>query len=404
MFGWEFPPFNSGGLGIACQGIAHALSEAGDEVIFVVPKRLPVSHPGIRFVHADIDQLSLYEVGSGVHPYAQMGSYATDAFGMPLYGSDLIDEVERYALAARRIAAMEPHDVIYAHDWLSFGAGEAAREVSGKPLITHVHATEHERTGGHGANALIERLESRGLHAADAVIAVSKRTRRIIHEKYAVPLERIAVVHNGIDAQTAPQGDVQTSRLHTLKDAGYKLVLFMGRITLQKGPDYFIRAAARVAAHDPKALFVVAGAGDMERRVMELAAQLGIGERVLFPGFLRGSEQREAIALADVFVMPSVEEPFGLVALEAMHAGVPTIVSKQSGVSELVRHALTADFWDTDELANKMLFVLNAKMCRTVLAREGRAESLGLTWQRATAHIRAVMDVLSPPAFSYVYA
>ncbi|MDB5195006.1 MAG: hypothetical protein JWO84_190 [Parcubacteria group bacterium] len=401
MFGWEFPPFNSGGLGVACQGITGALARGGAEVTFVVPKRLPVSLSYARLITTDLENVEVHAVDSGIHPYAASGSYAKHEDGTPVYGDGLVGEVARYARAAGRIASISSPDVIYAHDWLSFGAGMHAKRLTGKPLIAHVHATEFERSGGHSLNQHIFELEKEGLHFADRVIAVSERTKQIIMRHYGVPAEKIAVVHNGIDIHTALTPSTAPSRLTKLKENGTKIVLFMGRITLQKGPDYFVRAAKRVLEHDPKVLFVVAGSGDMERSTMELAASLGIGEHVLFTGFLRGQEQYETCALADLFVMPSVAEPFGLAALEAMRIGTPVLVSKQSGIAEAARHLLTADFWDTEEMANKMLFLLDSPELAQTLSRKAKRESSLLTWTRAGEKIRDLIDELAPPSYSY---
>ncbi len=406
MFGWEFPPFNSGGLGVASEGIARSLADLGAELTLVVPKRLPLSFPYARLVSAEIEKLTMYGIHSELHPYKSTGTHAVLADGTPVYGKDLPSQVRAYAHAAKKIAAEIPHDVIYAHDWLSFGAGMEAKSLSGKPLIAHVHATEYERNGENGGNEEIYALERAGIHAADRVIAVSGRTRNAIVSQYGVPPAKVAVVHNGIDEKSALSGgNPDTSRLKVLKDAGYKLVLFMGRLTLQKGPDYLLKAAKRVLEYDDKVMFVIAGAGDMERALVRQAAELGIGDNVLFPGFLRGAEQHEACALADLFVMPSVSEPFGLSALEAMRLGVPALVSKQSGIAEATKHVLTSDFWDTEEMANKILFTLHAKNLKRMLAREGRRESERLSWGAAAGKIRGLFnDALAPapaPAFAY---
>ncbi len=403
MFGWEFPPFNSGGLGVACQGITGALARGGADVTFVVPKRLSLSLPYARLVSADLENIEVLAVNSGIHPYAASGSYATLEDGTPVYGNDLVSEVARYASAAGGIARSQPHDVIYAHDWLSFGAGIAAKRHTGKPLIAHVHATEYERSGGLSMNATIFGLEKEGLRLADRIIAVSERTKRIIVEQYGIRAEKIEVVHNGIDVHTALTPSVGPSRLLALKKAGHKLVLFMGRITLQKGPDYFVHAAAEVLKKDPSVLFLVAGSGDMERRVMELAALLGIGDKVLFTGFLRGQEQYEACKLADLFVMPSVSEPFGLVALEAMRIGTPVLVSKQSGVVEAAKNVLAVDFWDTQEMARQMLHVLESPEKAALMARYAKRECAQLTWTRAAGKIRTLIDELVPTPLPYVY-
>ncbi len=236
------------------------------------------------------------------------------------------------------------------------------------------------------------------MHAADHVVAVSGRTKRVVVDRYGIPERKVRVVWNGIDETTAPSPDSSMpERLSSLKKAGYKIVLFLGRITIQKGPDYFVRAARRVIDRDPNVLFILAGSGDLERQMMHLAASLGIADKILFPGFLRGHDQHEAYALADLFVMPSISEPFGLAALEAMRVGTPVIVSKQSGVAEAVASALKVDFWDVEKMADLMLSVLDSPALRDELSRKGSAEAARLTWDRSAGEIRSLIDGLVVP-------
>ena len=402
MFGWEFPPFNSGGLGVACYGLVRALSRKNLDIVFVMPKRLPDSIPFAKMVSAELDQtnnpMTKYEVNSLVTPYVSSETYARYDDGTPVYGSDLISEARRYAHFGAAIAAKEPHDLIYAHDWLSFGAGRAAKQVSKRPLIAHVHSTEFDRTGNGTADQNIYDLERAGMHEADRVVAVSGRTKKIVVDRYSVPHDKVHVVWNGIDKDTAPSPDSSIpGRLMAFKRAGYKIVLFLGRITIQKGPDYFVRAARRVINRDPDVLFILAGSGNMERQMIHLAASLGIADKILFPGFLRGAEQHEAYALADLFVAPSVSEPFGLTTLEAMRIGTPVIVSKQSGVAEAVIHALQVDFWDVDKMADLMLSVLESPSLRAELSKNGAAEVAHLTWDRSADKLRDFMDELTSP-------
>lgn len=419
MFGWEFPPFNSGGLGVACAGLARALSKCGLDITFVVPKRLPNGVSYATMLSADIDNvtglegienITIHAINSPVTPYVTRDGYTATQVcwedGTPIYGNDLISEARRYALMGGRLARCVPHDLIYAHDWLAFGAGCAAKHVSHRPLLAHIHSTEFDRSGGNTVDQRVYDLERTGLHTADRVIAVSNRTRQTVIDHYGVSAERVHAVWNGIDEHTAPAHDAPATeaRLAALKRAGYKIVLFLGRITIQKGPDYFIRAAARVAAHEPKAIFVMAGSGDMERQMMHLAASLGIADRVLFPGFLRGRDQYEAYKLADLFVVPSVSEPFGLTALEAMRLGVPTIVSKQSGVAEALTSNFTVDFWDIDKMAEMMRAVLGSPVLRAKLKAQGLADAATLTWDRAAESIREHVDHLfADRAFAPVY-
>ncbi len=392
MFGWEFPPFNSGGLGVACLGLTRALSALGIKVIFVMPKKLDIKAPWTQLIFADGSDVVLHAFDSGLTPYLGSKSYASERDN-PVYGPDLFSEVARYALFGGTIGREERFDVIYAHDWLSFGAGMAAKRVSGKPLIVHVHATEFDRSGGGSVNQDIYEIERAGMHAADSVIAVSQFTKKIIIDHYGVPAEKVRVVHNGIDEGTAPRSDT-LPRLRAWKRTGNKIILFLGRITLQKGPDYFLRAAAKVVRKNPNTVFVLSGSGDMEGEMMRLAASLGISDRVFFTGFLHDAERDEMYAAADLFVMPSVSEPFGIAPLEAMKAGTPVIISKQSGVSEVVRHALKVDFWDVDEIANKMSSVVGYPGLSTTLAENGRREADNLTWADAAQKVDAIMHEL----------
>jgi len=292
------------------------------------------------------------------------------------YGQDLFGDAERYAKMVVALARRERFDVIHAHDWLTYPAGLALKAVSGKPLVCHIHATEFDRGGGN-ANPAVYGIERAGLNGADMVAAVSMLTKNICVEKYGVDPDRVAVVYNGVEQESA-----QPEREHRI-EAGDKIVLFLGRITLQKGPEYFIRAAKRVLEKLENVKFVVAGSGDMAVRMIEEAAALGIGHKVLFTGFLRGRDVERVFQMADLYVMPSVSEPFGIAPLEAMHHGTPVLISKQSGVAEILTHALKVDFWDTDEMANKILAVLRHPPLSRTLKEHGAFEVRRLTWDGA---------------------
>ncbi len=393
MFGWEFPPFNSGGLGVACLGLTRALSSLGMEVIFVMPKKLDIAAPWTRLIFAEGDEIALRPFDSRLTPYITSKSYVR-AQGESIYGPDLFNEVARYADFGAKIAHEEQFDIIYAHDWLSFGAGLAAKEASGKPLVVHVHATEFDRSGGESVNQEVYDIERAGMEQADGIVAVSEFTKRIIVEHYGIPARKVQVVYNGIDETTAPTHERQLSRLRALKRSGTKLVLFLGRITLQKGPDYFLRAAARVLEHEPDMLFIMCGSGDMEGQMMELAGTLGIADKVFFTGFLHGKERDEIYAAADLFVMPSVSEPFGIAALEAMRIGAPILISKQSGVAEVVRNALKVDFWDVERMADMILSVIRSPALRYSLAEHGKREALELTWDDAARKVEGIIHQL----------
>ncbi len=291
------------------------------------------------------------------------------------YQGDLIGESERYARLVVALARNEEFDVVHAHDWLTFPAGQALARVTGKPLIVHVHSTDFDRSGDH-VNQRIYDIERRGMMAAMRVIAVSELTKSICVRRFGVPASKVDVVYNGIDSDhQAPAGSTIFSR--------DKIVLFLGRITMQKGPEYFIGAARRVLEKVPEAKFIMAGSGDMELRMIELAAEYGIGHKVLFTGFLRGADVERVYSMADCYVMPSVSEPFGIAPLEAMRNDVPVIISKQSGVSEVLTHALKVDFWDIDEMANKIVAVLRHPPLSQTLREHGNIEIKRLTWEGA---------------------
>ncbi|KKU81738.1 MAG: Glycosyl transferase group 1 [Parcubacteria group bacterium GW2011_GWA1_47_8] len=383
MFGWEFPPHNSGGLGTACFGLSRALAARKVEVVFVLPKKVDVSASFMDMVFADTSHIKFHTIESDLKPYVTSEGYIRerDAITAAIYGKTLLDEVRRYALAAGEIAKKEHFDVIHAHDWLSFLAGLEAKRVSGKPLIVHMHATEFDRTGGQGTNQEVYNIERLGMERADGIIAVSNFTKQKIMQNYGIPADKIEVVHNGIDE--ADYVNIP-NHLSGLKRAGQKIVLFAGRITIQKGPEYFIRAAKRVLDIDPNVLFLVSGSGDMERQMMMEAAHAGIADKVLFVGFLRGDDLTAAYRAADLFVMPSVSEPFGLTPLESIIAGAPVLISKQSGVSEVLTHALKADFWDIDDMANKILSVVQHQVLKDTLWQNSRNEVRQVSWDAAS--------------------
>lgn len=392
MFGWEFPPYISGGLGVACEGLVRGLLELETEVALVLPYRdvatdtarlkIIASHTGSDTPQARKTLLRLRRVPSLLKPYLTEILYEeerreaerTGATFVGNYGPDLPREVLRYSAAAASIAARESFDVIHAHDWLTFLAGIEARRATRKPLVLHVHATEFDRTGGEG-NGFVTSIERAGFAEADRVVAVSGYTAEVVARRYGVPAERIRVVHNAIDAKES----VGTWSVEEAEP----LVLFAGRITSQKGPEYFVDAAARVAAEMPEVKFAVAGSGDRMRAMMERVAARGLSDRFLFTGFLPPAELDRLYARADVYVMPSASEPFGLTALEALQHGTPVIVSKTAGVAEIVRNLLRVDFGDVDGLASRILSVLLFPPLKDALASRGRAEVRRLSWRES---------------------
>ncbi len=298
------------------------------------------------------------------------------------YGGDLIGQAERYARFCVAATRHIDFDVIHAHDWLTYPAGLAIAAVSGKPLVVHVHSTEFDRSGIH-VNQPIYDIERRGMHGAIKVICVSQLTRNLCANRYGVPGNRLEVVYNGVDLDPGATG------IEAI-ETGDKIVLYFGRITMQKGPEYFIAAAKRVLDFMQDVKFVVAGSGDQAQRMIELAASYGIGHKVVFTGFLRGNDIQRVFALADLYVMPSVSEPFGIAPLEALGHNVPVLISKSSGVSEVLTHALKVDFWDVDDMANKIVAVLRHPPLSRTLLEHGRFELRRLTWDGAAVRCEQI--------------
>ena len=378
MFGWEFPPLSSGGLGTACYGLTKSLSKKGVQITFVLPYPFDVENPDfLKLISAG--NIKVRKISSILQPYMGSQEYNRALSKKPtskIYGSTLFDEVYRYTLAAEKIADEEEFDIIHCHDWMTFGAGIKAKRKKNKPLVLHVHATEFDRTGNHGVNQHVYDLERHGMNKADMVIAVSNFTKDKVVSHYGISPEKIRVVHNAVDfSQHYFNEDFELKKTD-------KVVLFLGRITLQKGPDYFIQAAKKVLEHEKNVKFIVAGAGDMEASVIEKTAELGIADKVLFAGFLNEDDVERAYKMADVYVMPSVSEPFGITALEAMKNKTATIVSKQSGVSEVARHCLKVDFWDIKEISNKIISLLRYKPLHGTLRENAYAEVKKFNWDK----------------------
>lgn len=397
MFGWEFPPHNSGGLGVACQGLANSLASKDIDLTFVLPKKVNVSGTNIKFKFANVPNLNLIEIDSILASYMSTDKY-TEVKALlenkdANYGNTLFEEVKRYGLLARSIAKNVPHDIIHAHDWLAYGAGLSSKNVSNKPFVAHMHATEIDRTAGK-PNPYIYEKEKEGVQSADKVLAVSGYTKDTLLNHYGVSEEKVGVVHNGIDSNRyVTEGDISIG-LKKLKELGYKVVLFVGRITIMKGPDYLLTAAKRVLQHNPKTIFMIAGSGDMEEQIMGQAAAMGMSDKFVFAGFVRGADLSEAYRAADIFIMPSVSEPFGLVALEALIHKTPVIISKQSGVSEVLKNAMKVDFWDTEEMADKILSVLNHSSVKKELTDNGHKEAHLCNWDRAADKVIDVYNQL----------
>ncbi len=393
MFGWEFPPFNTGGLGVACAGLVKALSTQGIKIIFVLPKRFDnafnasekfsYQSPFCKFVFAN-PYLKVKRIDSLLSPYITSKEYQESILEFfrrdkkeGFYSPDLFGEVMRYGDEARKIALEEDFDLIHAHDWLSIPAGIKAKMITGKPLIIHVHATEFDRTGGNNDQRVYE-IEKWGFLEADRIIAVSNWTKNKIIQHYGIDPKKISVVHNAVEQEEFLSVN---SNIEGIKKTGKKVVLFVGRITIQKGPDYFLQTAKKVLEKNQNVVFIVTGTGDMEYRMIEMAEWLGISDNVLFTGFLRGNDLARVYQMADLYVLPSISEPFGITPLESLAYGTPVLISKQSGVSEVLSHCLKVDFWDIDEMSNKILAVLKYPELKETLQEYGTQEVKKFTWQ-----------------------
>jgi glycosyltransferase involved in cell wall biosynthesis len=483
MFGWEFPPHISGGLGTACFGLTQGLSHHGVQVIFVVPRAfgdedarfasvLGANQVPVRGVAEEFRRfpsgpakraraerasrrksaeklteeawseaasiVELLAVESPLTPYLTEVEYlrrlaeverkgstlrievlealeqilmlprvrggsdgkssGAEVSGVevakrlvaksPLsfaggYGPNLFSEVARFALVAAEIARTREFDVVHCHDWMTLPAGLAASRVAGKPLVLHVHASEYDRSG-ENVNERVRDLEQLGLDVADRIVCVSHYTAGVIQRRYRVDPAKVRVVHNAVTHRE------QVDILHVRRTIDEPIVLFLGRVTFQKGPDYFLEAAARVVRIEPRVKFVMSGSGDMLSVMIERAAKLGLARHVHFTGFLKGEDVERMYAMADIYVMPSVSEPFGITPLEAMALDTPVILSRQSGVSEILRNALKVDFWDVDDIANKILALIRYPALVEQLTAEGREEVQGLRWDIPAGHVRDV--------------
>lgn len=404
MFGWEFPPFNSGGLGVACEGITKSLSASGVDLTFVLPVKIPTKATWCRFAFADetkdvLTESEIKKLFAGYSSHSINEQKMRDLESLAISGS-LMQRVRAYGMRGGAVAKKYNHSVIHAHDWLSYPAGISAKKASGKPLVVHIHATEFDRSGSDSVNKEIYNIELEGFRNADAVVAVSGWTKKKVVEKYGIPEHKVKVVHNGIEFNNN-SAHIE-HRLDKLKRNGNQIVLFVGRITFQKGPDYFVSMAEKVLKYEPNTYFVVSGSGDMENQMIREVASKGLSNKFIFCGFLRGEELARVYKAADIFVMPSVSEPFGLVPLEAMISLVPVLISKESGVSEVISTALKSHFWDVDDMADKVVGVLRSKKLKNHLSVYGREEVKGVHWKKATDKLIDLYKSLAPD-FHFAY-
>lgn len=418
MFGWEFPPHISGGLGTACYGLTKGLTGFDDMgVIFVVPKaygdedqstmqllganEVPVTYKQIQFSNLQ-SKVDYYEVESGMIPYMDPEEFwkmstkvvsektrfvETNSEGKinfsGRYDHNLLQEIFNYSIVAEVIARDHEFDVIHAHDWLAYPAGIAAKRVSGKPLVIHVHATDFDRSGG-SVNPQVYAMEKEGMDAADKIITVSNLTRSIVIEKYNINPEKVVTVYNAVEPLS------QEEKIKLKKGVDEKIVTFLGRITMQKGPEYFVEAANLVLQKMNHVRFVMAGSGDMMNAMVKRAAELKITDRFHFTGFLKGDDVFDMFRMSDVFVMPSVSEPFGIVPLEAMQSNVPVIISYQSGVSEILKYAIKIDYWDTYAMADAIYGLINYPALHNMFKEHGKLEVDNLLWKNSAKKVRDI--------------
>jgi glycogen synthase len=376
MLGWELPPHNSGGLGVACWQLCNALSKKGISIEFILPYMGTHKSDFMKIKYGPKDQKLLY--GQYLANYNSLEF--SDFLGEKSTNQTHTDYISNVA----RLAEQIEHDIIHAHDWLTFRAGLKAREISGKPLILHVHSIESDRAGGNKGNSIVREIESMAFMLADKVLAVSQHTKNAIMNDYNIPEEKIDVVHNSYEVNhSLISADNSYKYLQHMKNNGYKVVVNVGRLTIQKNIPVLLKAAKEVVYREPKTLFLIVGTGEQDYELIELAAQLGISQNVIFTGFLRGKKLRDAFAIGDLFVMPSISEPFGLTPIEATIYGTPSLVSKQSGVSEVLKNCLKVDFWDQNEMANQITNAVQNISLRQTLLQNVQAEVTQLSWSES---------------------
>ena len=411
MFGWEFPPHILGGLGTASYGLVKAMAHQPDmEITFVIPK-----------LHGDEDQSFLKIIGACYVPVVWKENdwnYVNERIGWIMnpdeyfwlrngikydfrriftndlgciefsgrYPDNLLEEISNYEAVASVLAHQLSFDVIHSHDWLTYPAGIFAKQISGKPLVVHVHATEFDRSRGN-VNPIVYDIEKRGMDAANHIITVSNLTRNIVIEKYFQDPKKVTTVHNAVEPLPDVDSYVKTPRSD-------KIVTFLGRITMQKGPEYFVEAANRVLKKNKKVRFVMAGNGDMMQDMINLAAKRGITDRFHFTGFLKGRQVYQMLADSDVYIMPSVSEPFGISPLEAMQVGTPTIISKQSGCSEILTHSIKIDYWDIDGMADAVNAIIRNPAMYKSLHELGREEVNNIRWEDAGKKVIKIYNSL----------
>lgn len=409
MFGWEFPPHILGGLGTASYGLTKGMAQCGDmDITFVIPKphgdeeksfahiigatNTPIVYKDVDWNYVEkrfgycMNPQEYYNLRD--HIYADFSYLHTNDMGCiefsGRYPDNLMEEINNYSIVAGVIARTESFDIIHSHDWLTYPAGIHAKQISGKPLVIHVHATDFDRSRGN-VNPQVYAIEKNGMDHADHIITVSELTRRTVIDKYHIDPAKVTTVHNAVEPMSPEIQNIVASR-----GTDEKVITFLGRITMQKGPEYFVEAAAKVLQKAKNVRFVMAGSGDMMNEMIRLAARRNISDRFHFTGFLKGKQVYEMLKVSDVYVMPSVSEPFGISPLEAMQVGVPTIISKQSGCAEILDNAIKVDYWDIDAMADAMYSIITYPSLYEFMKIEGKAEVDEIKWEYAG---RKVIDI-----------
>lgn len=411
MFGWEFPPHILGGLGTASYGLTRGMAQQEDlSITFVIPKPYGdedqsflkiIGACHVPVVYKDVSYQQVEQVqGNIMHPdeyfyyrdrirydFTRIGTNELGCIEFSgRYPDNLLQEISNYEAVAGVLAHSLDFDVIHSHDWLTYPAGIFAKQITGKPLVIHVHATDFDRSRGQ-VNPTVYSIERRGMDVADHIICVSELTRRTVIEKYHQDPRKVTTVHNAVDPIPNVEQFVKTPRKE-------KLVTFLGRITMQKGPEYFVEAAAKVLKRTQNVRFVMAGSGDKMQAMIDLVAERGIADKMHFTGFLKGKEVTQMLADSDVYMMPSVSEPFGISPLEAMQVGTPSIISKQSGCAEILSHAIKTDYWDINAMADAIYAIVEYPSIYETLSREGRNEVNQITWDKAGLKVRAIYDMV----------
>jgi glycogen(starch) synthase len=386
MLGWELPPHNSGGLGVACLQLSKALAKSGADIDFVLPYSSDEKYDFMKITSVQPQNVKSI---SRLHAYDSYKYTLNDGLEVRV---NVADQQQAYEIAVGQIINEKEFDVIHAHDWLTFRAGLRAKQQTGKPLIAHVHSIERDRAGGKYGNPLVREIEYMAFLMADHIIAVSGRVKDMIAEEYSIPKSKIEVVHNSIDQSLLEPLDDNNAYqfLEHMKQRGWKVVVNVGRLTIQKGLPHFLRAAGQVARFAPKTFFLIVGDGEQRDELIEMAAEQGIADRVIFTGFQRGKNWRDAYAIGDLFVMPSVSEPFGLTPLEAVAYGTPSLISKQSGISEVMQNCLKVDYWDENEMANQIVGLLQNNSLRDELHKNAFVEYERMSWSKAADQL---MDI-----------